>query len=140
VVATPVILMVAARERVQNRRFRVQHEGTVFFCYSVRRGWREFVLNNVRPVLPHGIEMIQMRGRPRQHKDQKRTILNRHNSKAVRPLQHPYILRVDRRRIEGVPLHADLFPLKRRAARDPRGQAQVRAILERALKGRNASR
>ena len=59
----PVIAVSSLREAGRQRRFLRNHEGVVLFCYTSRRGWNEFIVNNVLPVLPPTVGAIRLNAR-----------------------------------------------------------------------------
>ena len=113
----PIVLVVAAKEAITRRRVIRQNEGLCFFYYSSRRGWNEFVLNNVLPVLPATVVAVQVRGRGRDRYDRRRHVLGGCLWKLFNTVRHPYLLAVRAHRVRGVALHERLLPMKAHARR-----------------------
>ncbi len=110
------------------------HRGRVFLVATRRRGWFEFVTNNVIPVLPPGIEVVWQEHANPQHKVKTPRI---DRLVRVAGVSKPYLVVVKLWRNRLIPLHRELEPLQRQArGRDPEVQAAVAAIVDQCLEGR----
>ena len=133
-IAVPVVLFVNWMRR---RRFLRQHAGECLLVVSRRRGWRDFLVNNVEPALPPRTRCVWLDSEdPRS--DAMRFIkwlLKRRTG-----LRRPYLIVIPEGppRMHFVPLHETLLPLKRSAKVGEKTRQQVAAAIEaeRALYGK----
>ena len=118
----PIILVVRL---VRRRRWRRRLAGRVLFCYLPGRGYRDFITNNVLPVLPAGVEPVCC---PRHDRTgrwaEMHTIHELLGAGWVLP-PRPFFLKLDGRRILAASVNAHLAPLKHLARRSPETQQRV---------------
>lgn len=125
--------------RLRQRRFRRRWAGQQFFVWHARGNWHDFVRNNVLPALPPAVRVLQER-RPPALRPQKRALLR--ELRRVLPQRYgaapgrPWLFTVQRTGVTLVSLNEVLQAAKMRARRDPAVQAEVRALLDDALRGR----
>jgi len=62
-VASPVLLVLAIRERMRCRLLLLRRSGSLFLLCTSRRNWYDFLRNNVIPVLPDTIQVVWHRPR-----------------------------------------------------------------------------
>lgn len=132
-----VYLVVANRilEPWRRRRFRRRYAGRVVLVWTSRRGWHDFVVNNVLPVLPQGAMTIyQRKARPAVPSEDGFPI----RYVCEKPLSRPYLVSIAPRGCFAILLNPELGQLKGHAARDPEVQRQVARILERAVQAASA--
>jgi hypothetical protein len=110
--------------------FRRRYAGRMVLVWTSRRGWHDFMVNNVLPMLPKGtITVCQRKTRP--------PVL----SEAGFPVRHlrlgslsrPYLVAIDSHRYSTILLNSKLGQLKDCAARQPEVQRLVARILEDAV-------
>ena len=125
-----VSIVLVLRDRLWKRRFRRSHEGRHFLVCTTRRGWNDFIRNNVGPVLPSSITICLM---ARKSLDPLSRDVLRAMSTSVRWYARPYLIRVKRLGIAVVPLHEILLPFKQHAKKSLEIQAQVAEIIRAVL-------
>lgn len=127
-VGGPILLIL---DYVRKQRFLRRHAGQSFLFVRRKRGWRDFIVNNVAPALPAGVSCIWedpgeptsevaffIRGRIRRH----------------RYVRRPYLVAISARgRLRVIPMHASLLPLKSQARRSREAQQAVSAIVMNAI-------
>ena len=130
VVAIPVLLCI---DWGRKRLFLTHYAGQSFLVAGWRRGWREFVANNVEPAMPSGMTCLWDRTQPDRSSAQ--WFLD-HRIKRPAGLRRPYLVAISRteRSLRFVPLHDVLLPLKPQAKRSVETQRQVAEVLEYSLR------
>ena len=111
------------------RRFCKENEKGLFFIWTRRRDWHPFIMNNVLPVLPPGINAIDERDPERQPHKIEWAI----DTVRKMYLPAPFLVRVEQNEVVTFPLHKQLLPLKTCAKRDLVVQEKVSAILRECL-------
>ena len=130
--ATPLALLIGipmiAWALLRSWLFRKRNRGKYFLVASRRRGWNDFILNNVQPCISSQGSCVWF---PRAQRDLKvvypdvvRTLGRRSFG-----LVKPYLV-VVRRRLEVVPLHGRLKPLQATRRKDAATQRAVLHILQ----------
>ena len=94
-----------------------------------RRGWRDFIVNNVAPALPPRSRCVWSDSTD--HSSDVRTFI-RWRMKRPAGLRHPYMIVIPegRPRLHLVPLHEVLLPLKANAKVSAQTRLQVAAAIE----------
>ncbi len=118
------------RAKVLLRRFRKRQAGSFYLLCSRRRGWFEFVQNNVAPVLPPNVHLIWHRTDYGPEPDDVGRLLAR---SGVYGVSKPALIAVKKDRVQVRSLHADLVSLKATPARDEGIARQCREIIEAAI-------
>jgi hypothetical protein len=118
-----------ARKWWRHRRFLRTQRGKVFFLWHARRGWYDFVRNNVLPVLPAHVRALHDR---RRGGDELRAVRDA-LARAHEPWIHPTLVVVGTQRVHAFNLNQMLQEKKMLARRDVAAQADVRKMLNRAL-------
>lgn len=114
VIAMPAILISSIVESFAFRRFRRRHAGHKYLVWSSRHGWRDFIVNNVIPGLPNGVQAFHLRS-IRHTTDEERSLRTYLYSHCH---SRPYLACVRVDKIAFVPLHHALLPYRSCAARD----------------------
>ncbi len=129
-VAVPVLLFV---NWLRRRSFLARHAGESLLVVSRRRGWRDFLVNNVEPVLPPRTRCVWL-GVEDPNSDVMFFILWR--MKRPAGLRRPYLIVIpeDRPRMHFVPMHDALLPFKARAKVSADTRRQVAAAIEAEIK------
>ena len=123
--AVPVLLLL---DRMRRTRFLVQHSGGFLLVVSRRRGWRDFIINNVEPALPSRTRCVWLDSED-PSSDAMRFIRRLMTRRAG--LRRPYLIVIPegRPRLHIVPLHEALLPLKSRAKVSDETRRQVAATI-----------
>lgn len=108
--------------------------GRIFLVATRKRGWHEFILNNVLPTLPPNAQLIWWHVLSRDGLPTRHPVLDHLPKRAVN-LQKPYALRIGVLRWQVIPLHEKLKPLQEVKTRDEGTSAAVRTVMEEALGG-----
>jgi hypothetical protein len=122
----PVITALAVRDWWRRRKFRLGNAGRYFLVCTTRRGWHEFIRNNVEPVLPSSTTLCWA---GRIYRDRRSTEVVQAVSSLVRRHSRPYLIAVSRSGIEALALHEKLLPLKQHAKKSVETQVQVAEIM-----------
>jgi hypothetical protein len=125
----PFVLVQLIQTRWRRYRFRATRRGQLYLVWHARRGWYDFVRNNVLPRLPESVQAIQDRSNGGV---ELRDIRDGLGAAGRAGMTHPFLAMVGRRRIFVVGLHEALRPHSVYARRDAGVQAQVGPILARA--------
>ena len=109
VVALPFIAVLGLRARLSLRRFRRREAGTFYLVCTPRRGWRDFLVNNVIPVLPDDTRVVwRRRGR-----NAWRNPFFRHLARSgILGVPKPYLVAVEKRALAHKSLNRVLQDLK----------------------------
>jgi hypothetical protein len=89
--------------------FCLRNAGSWLLVCSARRGWREFIDNNVHPVLPADVAIVWFTRRPRENRSARHCALRR--SSII--TQRPYLAWITWSGIKTLSLDDQLRPLKR---------------------------
>ena len=125
-IAVPILLFVSWMRR---RRFLVRHAGEALLVVSRRRGWRDFLVNNVAPALPPRTRCVWIDSEDPRSDAMTfiRWLMTRRAG-----LRRPYliVIRDGPPRMHFVPLHEALLALKGRAKLNEETRQQVAATIE----------
>jgi hypothetical protein len=124
--AVPVLLLL---DRMRRTRFLVQHSGESLLVVSRRRGWRDFIINNVEPALPPRARCVWLDSEA--PSSEAMTFIRRLMTRRA-GLRRPYLIVIPegRPRMRFVPLHDALLPLKSTAKVSAETRRQVAAAIE----------
>jgi hypothetical protein len=112
------------------KRLREEKAGTIYLVCSPRRGWFDFIQNNVVPVLPPTIELAWYRVDHRAAADDMTFLLWRCGGyRASKPL----VMMVGEDEVRTESLHQALASLKPTVRKDAETQEKCRAIIAEAL-------
>ena len=125
--ALPVFPFLLGFRLYRKRRFCRLNAGRWFLVVSRRRGWYDFILNNVLPVLPPQASCVWVE---QPHREPRRDqnvllILGRHR----RGVRKPFMVVVESRRLKVVHLHDQLRPFKQTRAQDETVREAISALL-----------
>jgi hypothetical protein len=128
ILASPLIAFSVVRFHCRKCRFFKRYHGAVFVVASPHHGWRDFIANNVLPVLPSPEFLICRLHRKSVAQSQLvKDILSRQWPLPAKP----FAVRVHANRLELIPLNESLLPLKRQSrAKSDLAQQRVRELLE----------
>ena len=129
-ILVPYLVQRRIRARLHDRRIMKARRDQAYLVWHARRGWRDFVQNNLLPVLPSEAVAVQDRRRGGAELRALRDALIRRQMMNVR---RPVVVLVGRRSLFVQSLNAELWPQKRHARRDPAVQGYVRATVKHAL-------
>ena len=119
------ILMV--RTAVIRRRFRRRFAGRIIFYYTPKRGYRDFIHNNVLPVLPEDVISVQM-GR-QVHDDLHHPARYLPRAFRIARISRPFFVLIGRYKPVVLSANLILAPLKRSAAASVETQHKIREQL-----------
>lgn len=119
----PLLLGYAVVEAVSYRAFCWRNQGRRFLVCSTRHGWKDFISNNLIPMLPEHVNVVWYK------KLRRATCRGRFRHVYQRNLPKPYLAFVTRYNIYRVSLNDSLRQLKHRACRDSAVQQQVREAI-----------
>jgi hypothetical protein len=122
----PVIAVLAVRDRWRLRQFRAHNAGRYFLVCTTRRGWYDFIRNNVEPVLPSSTTLCWV---GRKSLDPNSFEVLRAAWNFSRSNSRPYMIAVHRSGIEGFALHDAILPLKQYAKKCLEIQLKVATIV-----------
>jgi hypothetical protein len=117
-------------DRWRDRRWRRKNEGTYFLVWTSRRGWHDFVVNNVLPALPGNVSVV----RTGVGEGWLPTGLARglREAKVCQP-PRPYLAVVSRSGVVALPLNDSLRGLKKRSKKQAAIRERVGRIIARSL-------
>jgi hypothetical protein len=123
----PILLLFAFLDFLQLRHYCWKHQVWTFLVSTHRRGWREFVQNNVAPMLPEGLGLlwtgdVATSGNPM-----------RWLTSAIVGQVKPCIVHVTLFRVRSHSIHARLKDQKWRRRADVAVQSEVQRILREEL-------
>lgn len=110
-VASPVIALLEAKARISLRRFRRREAGTFYLVCASRRGWHDFLRNNLIPVLPDDTQAVWC-GRARGGR--RRAFFSHLARSGILGVPKPYLVAVTRRTLMHKSLNGALQELKAR--------------------------
>lgn len=125
-IAVPISLFI---DWLRRRHFLARHAGETLLVVSRRRGWRDFIVNNVEPALPPRARCVWL-----DSDDPNSDVMFFIRWRMKRPigLRRPYLMVIPEGppRMHYVPLHDALLPLKPRAKVSVETRRQVAAVIE----------
>ena len=130
IVSSPIWLPLWWRRSRRRRRFLRRLAGRVYLVWHARRGWYDFVRNNVLPTLSTDVHALQDRRRGGEELGALRAAVARTDDSAA---AHPYLVFVGHKRVHVFSLNAALRDIKMNARRDPAMQTRVRERLQRTV-------
>lgn len=120
-----------AISQVQARRWRRKCAGMVYLVCTPRCGWRDFVTNNLLPVVPEDVTVVW-------HRSQRDTPLPRElwmfRMHGLWDVPKPFLVAVTQRGVRWRSLNGTLQTLKRSPARSAEAQSLCREILTQAIR------
>ncbi len=127
ILTAPILLLFAFVDYLQLRHYCWKHQVWTFLVSTQRRGWHEFVRNNVEPVLPDGMALVWFcdlatPGSPM-----------RWLSSAVASQVKPCVVHVTLFRVRAHSIHSRLKDQKWRRRVDVETQREVRKALREEL-------
>ena len=122
----PVMAFVLLRDAIALRVYRHRNHGAIFLICTSRRGWYDYLRNNLIPILPANVRVVWQANRRDGKVDPIITNLWRSRIFGV---PRPYLVAVHKRRISAVSLNGCLQDLKARPARSPQAQEMSRHVL-----------
>ena len=124
--AVPILLLL---DRMRRTRFLVQHCGDSLLVVSRRRGWRDFIINNVEPALPPRTRCVWLDSED--PSSDAMTFIRRLMTRRA-GLRRPYLIVIPEGppRMHLVPLHDALLTLKPNAKVRDETRQQVAAVIE----------
>ena len=124
--AVPVLLLL---DRMRRTRFLVQHSGESLLVVSRRRGWREFIINNVEPALPPRARCVWLDSED--PSSEAMTFIRRLMTRRA-GLRRPYLIVIPEGppQMQFVPLHDALLPLKSSAKVSAETRRQVAVAIQ----------
>jgi len=127
----PILLVV---DYVRKQRFLRRHAGQSFLIVCRRRGWRDFIVNNVVPALPAGASCIwDDSGEP---SSDVLVFIRRRTRRRTRGLRRPYLVTISsNRRLEVIAMHDRLLRLKSQRQRSVETQRAVANIVATVIEG-----
>lgn len=134
--ALPIILVQCyfeeSKAKKRLRRLRKERAGCVYLICSRRRGWFDFIGNNVAPALPPTVELAWYKVNPRAATtaDDLTFLLWRCGGGGT---SKPLMMMVGKDDIRTESLHEALVPLKTTVKKDTATQERCRAILAEAM-------
>lgn len=123
-------------ERWRDRRYCRKNDGRCFLVWTSRRGWHDFTVNNVLPALPESVSSVRTGMRAHPPPVRLMQLLWRHKVRLARP----YLLRVRRTGIVGLPLNGPLGALKACGKKDEKVRSLVRHVILEAMRPEEAAR
>ena len=111
VVASPLIVVLGLKGRLSLRRFRRREAGTFYLVCTSRRGWHDFLRNNVVPVLPEDTGVVWRR---RGRKAWRNPFFGHLARSGIQGARKPYLVAVTKRALVHRSLNAALQELKAR--------------------------
>jgi len=126
IVALPFVGIAGLCTRVVLRKFRRKNDGVVFLICTSRRGWHDYLKNNLLPVAPSELRVIwEKHGR---EGPQEPIIINMQRSRIYNTTR-PYLVVVREQGIRVVSLNGPLQEFKKTPKRSEQTQQLSRAIL-----------
>jgi hypothetical protein len=122
----PVIKYLEFRDRKELKRFCKEHFGKTYFIPNRKRGWYEFIKNNIEPVLSESIEINW-------EKSFKSTVLNHLNTQKTFYIASPFAVVVEQSCLNLLPLHSALQSLKSNPKKSTQTQISCKEIIAQAL-------
>ncbi len=125
------VLFGGVRDRFWLKRFRKKRAGSFYLLCSRRRGWFDFIRNNVEPVLPLNVHLIwhgKFHG-PEADGDVCRLLA----LSDVYGVSKPVLIAVQTNRVEVRSLHAEFVPFKTTVGKDEGIARQCGQIIESAI-------
>jgi len=145
IVCLPIVIPLVARDRWRRRK-RIQKylqskQGTLVLVWHSRRGWHDFCLNNLLPVVPENITVTKNTHRSLDDLDiqdwyELERLIGWYQvvDRAVQqPPKRPYLLHFNNAQVKFMSLNAVLQPYKRFAKRSREVQGQVSAAIQTAM-------
>ena len=121
------------RQRKRIHQFFESHEnGTILLVWHDRRGWHDFCLNNLLPVVPDGIEPIKNTHRTFGELDLQ-DWYEMERKAGSKGTKRPYLLRIDEGSMTVTSLNQPLQPFKRCARKSRKIQSQVACVVKQAI-------
>lgn len=128
----PSALFDRARRASRQRHFIREHASHVFLVWHARRGWYDFVRNNVLPALPPNVIAVQ----DRRHGGEDLAMIRRTAAPPGRACpSHPFLAKIGQQHSPLISLNMALQSMKSRRRRDKGVQDEMRQLL-----GREADR
>lgn len=129
-IALPIIAYCSVRDAVSLRLFQRREDGNFYLVCTPRRGWHDYVRNNVVPILPPNVCVVWYR--PSRGLVPPPIISHVEHSKIL-GLSKPYLVRVGRSKIRAESLNLDLQEMKRHPATDNRVRIQSASVIQKKM-------
>jgi hypothetical protein len=109
ILVIPLILSCEMKDAISMRLFRRREQGRIYLICTSKRGWHDFLNNNVIPVVPDGVRVTwQKTG----HSDEHPTIFAYLVHSRIAGVPKPYFVRITARHPVCRSLNPALRPLK----------------------------
>ena len=131
VIGLPIAVCATLADHISLRRFRKKEAGSLYLICTPRRGWYDYLQNNVFPVLPCRVTRVVWH-RPSRGKKIPRIVLQLQRSQIAFP-RLPYLVAVFRNQMKAVSIHNDLLTMKQHPKRSEHIKSQSRGIVERRI-------
>jgi hypothetical protein len=132
VVFLPVILVVEIKEYIALRTFCRREAGNFYLICTSRRGWYDFLKNNLIPILPKNVKVVW---HTRTSAGKNDPIFLRILSSGIYGVPKPYIISVQRKCIKAYSLNNDLQIVKKHPKKSVEIQVQTQNVINVKIKG-----
>ena len=105
----PMWIISELRTAIRFRRFRRREAGNFYLVCTSKRNWRDFLRNNVIPILPDNVRVVWHKSMRGNQNPDLQGFLNRSKIFAV---SKPYLIAVTKQALRVKSLNADLQALK----------------------------